>query len=162
MKKKKKMEIVRKQTARGLSRFLILTDPDPKTGTARAITVDVQAQTVARVKNAAALLRSADWRPLTPADPDLDELVRRVPALRRHRGIEIRLPSGVTAWILWRQWSSASADTQRLLMEATAPLHVPAYEPDADYFLAVQAASLLGGMVLDAPRSVLPLGQEAY
>ena len=120
------MKIVRKQTARGLSRFLILTDPDPKTGAARAVTVDVQAGTVKRVKNAAALLRSAAWQPLTPADPDLDALVRRVPALRRHRGIEIRLPSGATAWILWRQGSSADPNAQRLLPEATPPLGVPA------------------------------------
>ena len=124
--------------------------------------MNVQAQTIERVKNAAALLRSAAWQPLTPADPDLDELVRRVPALRRHRGIEIRLPSGVTAWILWQQWSSADPNAQRLLMETTTPLRVPAYEPDADYFLAVQAAALLGGVVLDAPRSVLSLGQESY
>lgn len=156
------MELVRKQTQRGHARFLILTDPDPKTGAARAVAVDLSARTVERVKNADALLRSAAWQPLTPADPDLDALVRQVPALRRHRGIEIRLPSGVTAWILWRQWSSADLNAQRLLMEATAPLRVPAYEPDADYFLAVQAVAFLGGVVLDAPRSAFSLGHEAY
>ncbi len=156
------MELIRRQIQRGHTRFLILTDPDPKTGAARAVIVDRQARTVERVKNAAALLKTAAWQPLTKADPSLDDLVREVPALRRYRGIEIRLPSGVTAWILWRQWSSASADTQRLLAEATAPLSVPAYEPDGDYFLAVQAAALLGGEVLDAPRSVIILGQDFY
>lgn len=156
------MELIRRQTQRGRTRFLLLTDPDPKTGAARAVIADMQAQTVERVKDAAALLRSAAWQPLTKADPDLDVLVRRVPALRRHRGIEIRLPSGVTAWILWRQWSSASADTQRRLTETTAPIPIPPYEPDADHFLAVQATALLGGSVLDAPRSALSLGPEAY
>ena len=156
------MEIVRKQTARGLCRFLLLTDPDPKTGAARAIAVDVQAQAVARVKNAAALLRSPVWQPLTPADPTLDELVRQVPALRRHRGIEIRLPSGVTAWVLWRQWSSADAAVQAELSALTQNAVIPAYEPDGDYFLADHAAKMLKAEVLDPPRSVLSFGREAY
>ena len=156
------MEIVRRQTQRGRTRFLILTDPDPKTGAARAITVDVQAQTVARVKNAAAPLRSAAWQLLTSADPDLDALVRQVPALRRHRGIEIRLPSGATAWVLWRQWSSADAAVQSELSALTQGVSVPAYEPDGDYFLADYAAKMLGAEVLDAPRSALSLGSEAY
>ena len=156
------MKIVRKQTARSLSRFLILTDPDPKTGAARAVIADVQAGTVERVKNAAALLRSAAWQPLTSADPDLDELVRRVPALRRHRGIEIRLPTGVTAWILWRQWSSANPKVQAQLSALTQTASVPAFEPDGDYFLANYAAEALGAAVLDPPRSVLSLGSEAY
>ena len=156
------MELARKHSQRGRARFLILTDPDPKTGTARAITVDVQAGTVERVKNAAALLRSPAWQPLASADPDLDALVRRVPALRRHRGIEVRLPSGVTAWILWRRWSSADPEAQARLSALTQNAPVPAYEPDGDYFLADYAAKALGAEVVDPPRSVLSLGSEAY
>lgn len=156
------MELIRRQTQRGRTCFLLLTDPDPKTGAARAITVDVQAQTVERVKNAAPLLRSAAWQPLTPADPDLDELVRRVPALRRHRGIEIRLPSGVTAWILWRQWSSADAAVQAQLSALTQNTAIPAYEPDGDHFLANYAAEALQAEVMDPPRTVLSLGTESY
>ncbi len=156
------MELVRKQRIRNRARFLILTDPDLKTGTARAITVDMQAQTVERVKDAAALLRSAAWQPLTSADPDLDTLVRWVPALRRHRGIEIRLLSGVTAWVLWRQWSSANPEVQAQLSALTQDFSIPAYESDGDYFLAVHAAKTLGGEVLDPPRSVPDLGSEAY
>ena len=156
------MELVRKQTQRGQTRFLILTDPDPKTGAARAVSVDVQGQTVERVKNAAALLRSAAWQPLTQADATLDELVRKVPALRRHRGIEIRLPSGVTAWVLWRQWSSADAASQAQLSALTKEVVLPAYEPDGDHFLAEYAANVLGAEVLDPPRTALNLGGEAY
>lgn len=156
------MELIRRQTLRGRTCFLILTDPDPKTGAARAVTVDIEAQTVERVKNAAVLLRSAAWQPLTSADPDLDELVRRVPALRRHRGIEVRLPSGVTAWILWREWSSADTAVQAQLSALTEEIIIPTYEPDGDYFLAVYAAKARGGEVLDPPRSVLNLGSEAY
>ncbi len=156
------MELIRKQTQRGQTRFLILTDPDPKTGAARAVSVDVQAQTVARVKDAAALLRSAAWQPLTKTDPSLDDLVHQVPALRRHRGIEIHLPSGVTAWVLWRQWSSADAALQAQLSVLTREIVVPAYEPDGDYFLAEYAAKALGAEVLDPPRSALNLGSEAY
>ena len=156
------MELVRKQTVRGQARFLLLTDPDPKTGAARAVTVDVQAQTVERVKNAAALLRSPDWQPLTTADPDLDALVRQVPALRRYRGIEIRLPSGVTAWILWRQWSSADAAAQARLSALTQDAVIPAHEPDGDFFLAEYAAKALRGEVLDPPRTAWSLGPESY
>lgn len=156
------MELIRRQAQRGRARFLVLTDPDPKTGAARAVAVNVSAQTVERVKNAAALLRSPEWQPLTPADPTLDELVRRVPALRRHRGIEIRLPSGVTAWVLWRQWSSADAAVQAQLAALTRDAVVPAYEPDGDYFLANYAAEALGAEVLDPPRTVLSLGSDAY
>ncbi len=156
------MELVRRQRAQGRTRFLLLTDPDPKTGAARAITVDVQAQTVERVRNADVLLRSAAWQPLTKSDPDLDALVRQVPALRRHRGIEIRLPPGVTAWILWRQWSSADAAVQSQLSALTQDVGIPAYEPDGDYFLASHAAEALGGAVLDPPRTALHLGSEAY
>lgn len=156
------MQLVRKQRPLSRGRFLILTDPDPKTGAVRAIIADAQAQTVERVKNAASLLRSAAWQPLTPADPDLDALVRRVPALRRHRGIEIRLASGVTAWVLWRQWSCAEAAVQARLSALTQNASIPAYEPDGDYFLAEYAAKALGAEVVDPPRSVLSLGNEAY
>ncbi len=156
------MELIRRQTQRGRTRFLLLTDSDPKTGAARAVTVDVHAQTVERVKDAAALLRSPMWQPLTKADPDLDALVRQVPALRRHRGIEIRLPSGVTAWVLWRQWSSADAAVQARLSALTQDAAVPAYEPDGDFFLAEYAAKALGAEVLDPPRSVFQSGGEAY
>lgn len=156
------MELIRRQTQRGRTRFLILTDPDPKTGAARAVTVDMLAQTVERVKNAAGLLRSPAWQPLTKADPDLDALVRQVPALRRHRGIEIRLPSGVTAWVLWRKWSSADAAVQTQLSALTQDAVVPAYEPDGDFFLANYAAEALGAEVLDPPRTVLSLGTESY
>ena len=156
------MELIRRQMQRGRTRFLVLTDPDPKLGVARALIVDRQTQTIERVKNAAALLKSAAWQPLTKTDPRLDDLVREVPALRRHRGIEIRLPSGVTAWILWRQWSSAAPEVQARLSALTQGVAVPAYEPDGDYFLAKHAAEALGGEVLDPPRSVVSLGNDAY
>ncbi len=158
----KKLELVRRQRIRGHDHFLILTDPDPKTGAARAITVDVQAGAIERVKNTAMLLRSAAWQPLTPADPDLDALVCRVPALRRHRGIEVRLPSGLTAWILWRQWSSADPETQARLSGLTRNTPVPAYEPDGDHFLASHAAEALGAQVLDPPRTAPHPGGTAY
>ena len=51
---------------------------------------------------------------------------------------------------------------QRLLTETTRQITVPAYEPDADYFLASSAAALTGGEVVDLPRSELVLGEEAY
>ena len=156
------MELVRKQKNRGRDRFLLLTDPDPKTGATRAVIADLAAQTVERVRNAAALLRSPEWLPLTKSDPSLEDLVRRVPALRRHRGIEIRLASGATAWILWRQWSSADPAVQARLAMLTEEVSVPAYEPDGDFFLAAHAAKLLGGEVLDPPRTTLNLGSEAY
>ena len=156
------MELVRKQKSRGRERFLLLTDPDPKTGMARAVIADLSAQTVERVRNAAALLRSPEWQLLAKNDPSLDDLVRRVSALRRHRGIEIRLASGATAWILWRQWSSADPAVQARLAALTGEVTVPAYEPDGDFFLAAHAAKLLGGEVVDPPRTTLNLGSEAY
>ncbi len=140
----------------------MLTDPDPKTSALRGVIVDVLSQTVRRVKSVPALLRAERWQVPGKDALTLDALVGAVPALRRHRGIEIRLPSGVTAWILWRQWSSADPGTQALLTQTTQPLAVPAYEPDGDYFLAACAVEILGGEVLDPPRSSLSLGEDAY
>ena len=156
------MELIRKQLHHGRLRFLALTDPDPKTGAARAVIADVEAGTVERVRNAAPLLRSSAWQPLASTDPTLDALVQRLPALRRHRGIEIRLASGATAWVLWRQWSSAAPAVQEQLSGLTRSVTIPAYEPDGDYFLAVFAAQALGAEVLDPPRSVINSGSEAY
>ena len=156
------VELVRKQKSRGRERFLLLTDPDLKTGAARAVIADLSAQSVERVRNAAVLLRSPEWQPLAKNDPSLDDLVRRVPALRRHRGIEIRLASGAAAWILWRQWSSADPTVQARLTALTGEVSVPAYEPDGDFFLAAYAAKLLGAEVVDPPRTTLNLGSEAY
>lgn len=156
------MELVRKQKSWGQERFLLLTDPDPKTGAARAVIADLPAQTVERVRNAAVLLRSSEWQLPGQSDPSLDDLVRRVPALRRHRGIEIRLASGATAWVLWRQWSSADPAVQAQLTMLIQEVPVPAYEPDGDFFLADYAVQVLGGEVLDPPRTALNLGREAY
>ena len=156
------MELIRKQKIRGRERFLLLTDSDPKTGATRAVIADVQTSAIERVRDAAALLRSPEWQPLGKSDPTLDDLVRRVPALRRHRGIEIRLASGATAWILWRRWSSAEPAVQAQLTALTQAVTVPAYEPDGDFFLAEYAVKLLGGEVSDPPRTVLSLGREAY
>lgn len=156
------VEVYRTQISRTEVRYLVLTDPDPKTGVQRGIIADVLAQTVRRVKSVPALLRAERWQ--IPGKDDLtpDALVLSVPALRRHRGIEIRLPSGSTAWILWRQWSSTDAAAQALLTQMTEPISVPAYEPDGDYFLASCAVEVLGGEVLDVPRSVVALGEDAY
>lgn len=156
------MEIYRTQRNRDAARYLVLTDHDLKTGAPSFVVVDVAAKTVRRVKNVSTLLRSETWQMPSKNDLTLDALVKQVPALRPYRGIELRLRSGVSAWIRWRQWSSADADTQRQLTETTEQITVPSYEPDGDYFLAVQAAEALGGAVLDAPRSVLNLGKEAY
>lgn len=156
------MEIYRAQKQKNSVRYLILTDADLKTGALRAVVVDAEAQTVQRVKSIPALLRSEQWQKPGEDALTLDALVRQVPALRRHRGIEIRLPSGVTAWVRWRAWSSADAETQALLTRTTQEISIPAYEPDGDYFLAVQATQILGGEVLDAPRSAFALGEAAY
>ena len=156
------MEVYRTHISRTQARYLVLTDPDPKTGALRGVIVDVLPQTVRRVKSIPALLKAERWQVPGKEDLTLDALVRAVPALRRHRGIEIRLPSGVTAWILWRQWSSADAETQALLTQTTQPLAVPAYEPDGDYFLAACAVESLGGEVLDLPRSFPSLGDDTY
>jgi hypothetical protein len=156
------LEVYRTQISRAKSRYLILTEKDSKTGVLRAVVADVQAGTVQRVKSVPALLRLEHWQMPGKGDLTLDALVRQVPALRRHRGIEVRLVSGGTAWILWRQWSSADAGVQALLTETTKEISIPVYEPDGDYFLAVQAIGILGGEVLDAPRTVLVLGDEAY
>jgi hypothetical protein len=156
------LEVYRTQISRAKSRYLILTEPDAKTGILRAVVADIQAQTVQRVKSVPALLRSERWQMPGKDDLTLDALVRQVPALRRHRGIEIRLASGRTAWILWRQWSSANAEIEALLTQTTQQISVPAYEPDGDYFLASRAAEILGGEVLDVPRTILALGDETY
>ena len=156
------MLIYRTQKARAGTRYLLLTDADPKTGALRAVVADREAQTVQRVKSVSALLRSEKWQMPGKDDLTLDALVRQVPALRRYRGIEICLLSGVTAWIRWREWSSADADAQALLTQTTQNLSIPAYEPDGDYFLASYAVQALGGEVLDAPRSVFVLEDSAY
>jgi hypothetical protein len=148
-------------------KFLISTDGDantqnPKIQQGAGLLVDTRTGTVQRVKSVPKLLAQSRWEPITGSDPTLDVLVQRVPALRRHRGIEIRLPNGAAAWILWRQWSSDNAAVQALLMETTGQMTIPAYEPDGDYFLATQAMALLGGEVLDPPRTTAPLSDTAY
>jgi len=155
------MELYRKQITRGRAQFLVLTDEDPKTHAMRGVVVDTQAKTVRRVPNIASRLRLEPWQSLAASDPTLDALVRLVPALRPFRGIEIRLPSGDTAWIRWRQWSSDSREALTLLAETTRAVTIPAYEPDGDYFLAAQAVAVLGGQVVDNPRAAASLG-EAY
>ncbi len=156
------MEIYRTQISRTQARYLLLTDADPKSGVQRGVIADVPAQTVRRVRSVPALLKAERWQVPGKEAFTLDALVRQVPALRRHRGIEVRLVSGLTAWILWRQWSSADAETEALLTQTTQPISVPAYEPDGDHFLAAHAVKLLGGEVLDAPRSVPAIEDEAY
>ena len=156
------MEVIRKQMLRGRTRYLILTDPDPATGIARAVIADPQAQTVARVRSVPALFRSEVWQPLAGSDPALDDLVKSIPALRRYRGIEVRLHSGVSAWIRWRQWSSENADAQALLTETTGAMDVPKFELDGDYYLALQAVAVLGGRILDKPRSEYSAPDEGY
>lgn len=156
------MKLSSRQAQRGKIRFLIETDPDPKTGIQRGLVVDPEAGTVRRVPSVPALLKAERWQPATAGDPTLDDLTRSVPALRRFRGIEIRLPSGVTAWVLWRRWTSADPATEARLSAITASLTVLAYEPDGDYFLASACAAHLGGEVLDPTRSALTLGDEAY
>lgn len=161
-KNSKNMELIRKQLAHGLTRYLILTDKDLKTGADRAVIADPRAQTVQRVPDLPKLLRSEDWRALTSNDLTLDELVRQMPALRRFRGIEIRLPSGAAAWICWRRWECPDPDALALLTETTAAASIPAYEPDGDHFLAAHAVEVLGGEVLDPPRSAYASGSESY
>ena len=140
----------------------MLTDLDLKTGALRGVIVDVLSQTVRRVKSVPALLKAERWQVPGQEDLTLDALVGAVPALRRHRGIEIRLPSGITAWILWRQWTCTDPEVQARLTQTTQPLAVPAFEPDGDYFLAACAVEILGGEVLDPPRSSQNLGDDAY
>ena len=156
------MELSKAQTTRGRKRYLILTDSNPKTGSARGLILDAASRNVQRVPSVPALLRFESWQPLTKNDPTLDALVEQFPALRPYRGIEISLPSGVTAWVRWRQWTSADPAVQSLLTETTGQVTVPAYEPDGDYFLAAQAVAALGGQVKDTPRSVFPAGSDAY
>ena len=156
------MKLIRKQIARGVTTYLLLTDKDLKTGADRAVIADPTAQTVQRVPDLPKLLRSEAWRALTSDDLTLDELVRQVPALRRYRGIEIRLPSGVAAWICWRRWECPDPPALALLTETTAAASIPAYEPDGDYFLATHAVETLGGEVRDPPRSAYAAGSESY
>ena len=143
-------------------KFLISLDDDPKAAPGAGLVADTHAGTVQRVKDMQKLRKQSRWEPITGSDPTLDKLVQSIPALRRYRGIEIRLSSGETAWIRWRQWSSESAAAQKLLADTTQAITLPTYEPDGDYFLAAQAITLLGGEILDAPRSVLILEDEAY
>ncbi len=156
------MNLRSRQAQRGKIRFLIETDPDPKTGIQRGLVVDLSTGSVQRVPSIPALLKAERWHLLEEGDPTLDDLVHQVPALRRFRGIEIRLPSGMTAWVLWRRWTSTDTALEARLSEITAALAVPAYEPDGDYFLALACAARLGGDVLDPPRSAPALGDEAY
>ncbi|MGI4789572.1 MAG: hypothetical protein ACRYFS_12060 [Janthinobacterium lividum] len=142
--------------------YLISTDGDPKTPAGIGILVNTEAKTVQRVPSIQKLMKQGRWEPITNGDPSLDRLVQMVPALRRYRGIEIRLASGITAWIRWRNWSSDNAAAQALLMETTGPLTMPKFELDGDYYLASQAVALLGGQVLDAPRTVLTVTDDAY
>ncbi len=156
------MELSRKQTVRGAARFLLITDPDPKTAVPRGLVADPETQALERVRDARPLLRSPAWKPLLPGDPTLDDLTRRLPALRRHRGIEVRLGGGRSAWVLWRRWTSADPALQAALTALTESVAIPAFEPDGDWFLAGFAARALGGEVQDPPRSAVNLGADAY
>jgi hypothetical protein len=146
----------------GTHLFLVATDGNPDTWEGAGVVVDTQAKTVQRVKQVQKLVRQGQWKSPGKNAPTLDKLVQRVPALRPYRGIEIRLPSGTTAWIRWRQWSSADATVQARLTETTSALTVPVYELDGDYFLATQAVAALGGEVLDLSRAPAEAADEAY
>ena len=142
--------------------FLVSTDGDPDTWEGAGVVVDTSAKTVQRVKQVQKLVRQGNWNFPGKNAPTLDKLVQRVPALRPYRGIEIRLPDGTTAWIRWRQWSSANPTVQERLTETTRTLTVPVYELDGDYFLAAQAVAVLGGEVLDQSRAPAEAAEEAY
>jgi hypothetical protein len=142
--------------------FLVSTDGDPDTWEGSGVVVDTQAETVQRVKQVQKLVRQGQWKSPGQNAPTLDKLVQRVPALRPYRGIEIRLADGITAWIRWRQWTSANPAVQERLTETTGPLTVPAYELDGDYFLATQAVAALGGAVLDQSRAPAEAADEVY
>lgn len=156
------MDLYRTQPGFPAPRYLVITDGKPTTRTCRGLIVVLTPPSVRRVKDVRALLRQERWLPPTPGGLTLDGLTARVPALRPFRGIEVRLPSGETAWVCWRQWSGANEETLTLLSEMTAPLTVPVGEPDADFYLAAQAVRTLGGAVLDPPRAQAPAPNEAY
>ena len=156
------MKFYAKQLQSGKPLFLLSTDGDPKTRASKGLLVSTKAKTVERVRDLPAVLKSGSWKPAAGNDPTLDALVRLVPALRPYRGIEVRLMSGKTAWIRWREWSSDDAKTLGLLTQTTAALVAPKYEPDGDFYLASQAIHLLGGEVLDPPRSRIIVPDDTY
>ena len=142
--------------------FLVSTDGDPDTWQGAGVVVDTKEKTVLRVKQVQKLVRQGNWKSPGKSAPTLDRLIKLVPALRPYRGIEIRLPSGDTAWIRWRQWSSTNLIVQERLTETTREITVPVYELDGDYFLASQAVAALGGEVLDLSRAPAEVLDEAY
>lgn len=142
--------------------FLVSTDGDPDTWQGAGVVVDTKDKTIERVKQVQKMMRQGKWKSLGKNAPTLDKLVHLVPALRPYRGIEIRLPDGVTAWVRWRQWSSANTVAQALLQATTGALSVPAYELDGDYYLASQAVAALGGEVLDLSRAPEEASAAAY
>ena len=156
------MKLYSKQIQQGKPIFLLATDGDPKTRASKGLLVSVKLKTVERVRDLPAVLKQGFWKSITGSDPTLDALASLVPALRPYRGIEVRLTTGKTAWICWRQWSSEDANAQALLTQATSALVAPKYEPDGDYYLAVQAMSVLGGEVLDPPRSRIVVPDDTY
>lgn len=143
------MKVYAKQ---GIHLFLVSTEGDPNTWEGAGVVVDTKEKTVQRVKQVQKLVRQGKWKTIRENDLTLDQLTRRVPALRPYRGIEIRLADGTTAWIRWRQWTSSPA-TQERLTETTRALTIPIDEMDGDYFLATQAIAALGGEVLDPSRA---------
>ncbi len=156
------MKLYAKQLQQGKPLFLLSTDGDPKTRESKGLLVSTRAKTVERARNLPLVLKSGTWKPTAGNDPSLDALVQLVPALRPYRGIEVRLPSRQTAWICWREWSGEDAKVLALLTQATAALVAPKYEPDGDYYLASQAMEMLGGEVLDPPRSRIVVPDDAY
>ena len=156
------MELYSKQIHQGKPIFLLATDGDPKTRASKGLLVSVKLKTVERVRDLPSLLKQGFWKPITGSDPTLEVLAKLVPALRPYRGIEVRLKSGKTAWIRWREWSSDDTKTLGLLTQATAALVAPKYEPDGDFYLATQAMELLGGEVLDPPRSRVIITDVTY
>ena len=156
------MKLYSKQIQQGKPIFLLTTDGDPKTRASKGLLVSVKLKTVERVRDLPAVLKAGSWKSITGSDPTLDALASLVPALRPYRGIEVRLTTGKTAWICWRQWSSEDANAQALLTQATSALVAPKYEPDGDYYLATQAMSVLGGEVLDPPRSRIVVPDDTY
>jgi len=156
------MKLYAKQLQSGKPLFLLSTDGDPKTRESKGLLVSTKAKTVERVRNLPLVLKSGSWKPVAGNDPSLDALVQLVPALRPYRGIEVRLPSGQTAWICWREWSGEDAKALALLTQATSALVAPKYEPDGDHYLASLAMELLGGEVLDPPRSRIVVPDDTY
>ena len=156
------MKLYSKQIQQGKPIFLLETDGDPKTRASKGLLVSVRSKTVERVRDLPSVLKQGFWKSITGSDPTLDALATLVPALRPYRGIEVRLTTGKTAWICWRQWSCEDAKVQALLTQSTSALIAPKYEPDGDYYLATQAMSVLGGKVLDPPRSRIIIPDDTY